>query len=409
MTADVDVVVVGAGAAGLTCAKAVSAAGLSVVVFEARDRIGGRIHSIAVDGGRTVELGAQVVHGDRARVWEELGDPSQHVSYGVGTTFLARLGARVMPAWQLVRSGSCVLWGADALIVEAASRGVEPVAEVLRTAVRHTAVDEEWVRQVWAADPRELSSRGVAQVLGSAEAGQGEFIVTGGFAELARRLAAGLEVHLTSAVSAIDWSPGSAVVRLSTGRSVTTRACVVTVPPPVLTAGLCQIADLPGAVDDAIRTLSLGDALSVAVATAQPAPESAVVFDGNGEAGFWRAQQGSITATGVAKGVTARRLRKAVADLPEFRRLVGQLLPWADADSVELIAAADWGDDPYARGAFGHPTPERFAAAATLRSAIAGTIFFAGEATCGERHPASVHGAMESGDRAAADIVAALL
>lgn len=405
LSADVDVVVVGAGAAGLTCAKAVVAAGLSVVVFDARDRVGGRIHSLAVDGDRTVELGAQVVHGERARVWDELGDPAQHVAYGLGTTLLARLGARIMPAWRLVHSGACVLWGAEALIVEAARTADPRVAEVLRAARPHPSVDEEWIRQVWAAEPAELSSRRIAQVLAMSDAGHGEYVVTGGFSQLAHRLAADLDVRLATEVGAVDWSPGRAAVRLADGESVVGRACVVTVPPPVLAAGGCRISELPPSVADAIGVLSFGDALSVAVSTTEPAPESTVVFDANGEAGFWRAQQGSTTATGVAKGATARALRGAVADPLRFGQLVGQLLPWADAASVELVGVADWGEDPYARGAFSAPTVRQFEAAATLRSSLGDTVFFAGEATCGERHPASVHGAMESGDRVAAEVI----
>jgi monoamine oxidase len=60
-----DVVVIGAGLAGLACARALKAGGLEVVVLEARDRLGGRVHSVDVDGV-DVELGAQWVHDDAA-------------------------------------------------------------------------------------------------------------------------------------------------------------------------------------------------------------------------------------------------------------------------------------------------------------------------------------------------------
>ena len=61
----VDVVVIGGGLAGLACARALKAGGLDVVVLEARDRLGGRVHSVDVDGV-DVELGAQWVHDDAA-------------------------------------------------------------------------------------------------------------------------------------------------------------------------------------------------------------------------------------------------------------------------------------------------------------------------------------------------------
>jgi monoamine oxidase len=61
-----DVVVIGAGASGLTCGNRLSEAGLDVTVLEARERIGGRIYTFyPADGSPGLELGAQVIHGDR--------------------------------------------------------------------------------------------------------------------------------------------------------------------------------------------------------------------------------------------------------------------------------------------------------------------------------------------------------
>ncbi|MEV1206570.1 FAD-dependent oxidoreductase, partial [Microbispora rosea] len=69
----VDVVVVGAGVSGLTAARRLRAAGLAVTVLEARDRVGGRVRTHRPsDGGPAMELGAQVVHGDRNPVWDVL-------------------------------------------------------------------------------------------------------------------------------------------------------------------------------------------------------------------------------------------------------------------------------------------------------------------------------------------------
>ena len=117
----------------------------------------------------------------------------------------ARLGGSLIPAWKLVRSGACLLWGADGVIAQAAGGEHDvAVAEVLRAARRAPAVDEEWVRQNWAGEPAELSAQGVAAVLGAADAGTGEFVVTGGFAELPRRLAEGLDVRLSTPVERID-------------------------------------------------------------------------------------------------------------------------------------------------------------------------------------------------------------
>ena len=65
-----DVVVLGAGMAGLTAAHSLHRAGLDVIVLEARERVGGRIHTLADPAPHGVEIGAQMIHGSRAPTWQ---------------------------------------------------------------------------------------------------------------------------------------------------------------------------------------------------------------------------------------------------------------------------------------------------------------------------------------------------
>ena len=74
-----DVIIVGAGVAGLTAARELRHAGLDVLVLEARDRIGGRTWTIET-AGHTVELGGTWVHWHQPHVWAEL------TRYGIGVT-----------------------------------------------------------------------------------------------------------------------------------------------------------------------------------------------------------------------------------------------------------------------------------------------------------------------------------
>ena len=61
--------IVGAGAAGLAAAATLHDAGRSFVVLEARDRIGGRAHSVRLSGGQAAERGAEYLHGARVATW----------------------------------------------------------------------------------------------------------------------------------------------------------------------------------------------------------------------------------------------------------------------------------------------------------------------------------------------------
>ena len=66
---DADVIVIGAGMAGLAAARTLAERGVRVVVLEARERVGGRVFSRVVEGGQAVELGAEFVHGRPPELW----------------------------------------------------------------------------------------------------------------------------------------------------------------------------------------------------------------------------------------------------------------------------------------------------------------------------------------------------
>jgi monoamine oxidase len=83
----VDVIVVGAGAAGLAATSELAPSGLLVVVLEARDRIGGRIFTLTDSQlPSPIELGAEFIHGRPPEIWDLLRKHRVPVTRSMGTT-----------------------------------------------------------------------------------------------------------------------------------------------------------------------------------------------------------------------------------------------------------------------------------------------------------------------------------
>ncbi|MFH8385380.1 flavin monoamine oxidase family protein [Kitasatospora sp. NPDC018058] len=402
-----DVIVVGAGASGLNCARLLRRQGLDVVVYEARERLGGRIHTFQpADGGPPLELGAQVVHGEHNPVHELLGPGRTAAVPRRVTARIVEDGAdRPMGTLSIGRRAP---WQLEAMLHRAPGVTGLSVGTWLRahgSTGPEAAAVIEWFRQNWAAEPEQLSAAAVAEAHRQDTVGEGEFAVEGGFARLPERLAGGLEVRLGEPVRELAYEPGRVTVRTGTGAAVA-RAAVLTVPPAVLAGG--AIAGLPENKLAAAARLPAGDGYCAVVTLDRPAPDTVIVFDVDGRTGFTRCAAGRPEVLVVAKAGAAAELRAAAADRTALAGLLATVLPWTSGAAVLDLAFADWGRDPYAGGAFTAPRAGLEEAARQWAEPVDGTLFFAGEATvAGERLP-WVQGALESGERAAEDLLKAL-
>ncbi|ANP48411.1 monoamine oxidase [Streptomyces griseochromogenes] len=409
-----DVIVVGAGASGLACARRLHREGLTVVVHEARDRVGGRIHTFhPADGGPPLELGAQVVHGARnpvhalvgadrmitvprritARIVQDGGNQDMGVlSHGRRPPWLLEAGLHRDPGPEGRSAGAWLRAHGSARLEERAAK--------------------EWFRQSWAAEPDELSARGVAGAhRGDTAVGEGEFAVRGGFDRLALLLAQGLRISLGDPVQEIRCLPGR--VEAGTVRG-TTSACaaVITVPPPVLAQGRLRVIGPPSAVVDAkIATaarMPLGDGYCTVVTLTREAPDDVITFDVDGGGGFVRCSAGRPEVLFVAKAGAADALRATVRSAPALSSLLETVMPWTAGARVVGLTAADWGRDPWTTGAFTAPRTGCEDAVRQWSAPVDDTLFFAGEATVtGSRLP-WVQGALASGERAAEELLKVL-
>jgi monoamine oxidase len=355
-------VVVGAGFAGLAAAHALTDAGAEVVVFEARDRVGGRVWSHALDDGSVVELGAEFIlpgHDTVRRYADELGLRL----YEKGTTYGNRepRGGQPVTREQVVAAVERVAAQASApetLPAALARLRVEPaVAEAILARI-----------EVTTAYP---ATEQPATVLADSGTAFGDFAthgIAGGNQRLADALARRVNVRLSMPVRRIAWSDQWVEVG-----GTRFDACVVAVPANV------QLAFGPALSRPSVR---YGRTSKLFLPLSKPAPPSATL---SVPGRFWTYTQ--LAPDGAPLPVACTFGRPA-HDWPAAVRELRPDLEYADAEPTR----SDW-DAAYSVEAVDTGAP-------------VGPIVFAGEHTAGDWH-ALMEGALRSGERAAAEVAQA--
>lgn len=429
-----EVIVIGAGAAGLAAAAMLGRAGHSVLVLEARDRIGGRIwsrHEPALPA--PIELGAEFIHG---------ASPETHAWLrGAGGTAVDTSGEH----WSLVdgrlQQRTQSLLGQVRSALEAGDVLSKPDVslESFLTGDAGRALSEEarsmaraFVSGFDAADPARVSLHSVAEEWragGMLDSSQSRPYGGYGALLLAQRAAfdpARVRLQLQTVVTDIHWSSRSVeVVGRWLGEPFRTTApkLIVTVPLGVLKLS----PDEPGAIrftppleakQAALEQLLAGPVLKVMLHFRRPFWEEqeggryvdASFFHAPGKLfpTFWTTLPARTALLNAwVGGPTAARL----GELPEAEVIRRALECVASVFSrqherLELQAAYlhDWQRDPFARGAYSYVAVGGARAREILATPLEGALFFAGEATDTSGDATTVNGALRSGARAALEV-----
>jgi monoamine oxidase len=423
-----DIVVVGGGLAGLAAAGRLADAGAAVTLLEARQRLGGRVLTERVAPEQPVDLGAEWIGPEG-----ELHD----LLVRAGAPLVEARGKQVRRAddgWQ-------DLSGLQALtrrLVRRASRldgGDRSLTEALETCCREAGADAarthllRYVEGFHAADADRLSVRWLAQVERTQPAEASEIRSAAGVwpaIEILRQALEGrCDVRLGAVVTSVRWRPGRVEVGTTSGTSYRAGAAVITVPLPLLDppgdepAGV-RFTPALEAKRAAARVIHMGSVVKVVLAFRQA---------------FWREIRGLRNAlfvhaydqplptwwmacdpdvpllTGWAGGSYAARLAgKAGESLTDIS--IGSLAvalgvtPREVGAQVKSCHFHDWTADPLARGAYTYVGVGGVEANRVLAEPVARTLYFAGEATCGDGYNATMEGALRSGRRAAEEAVA---
>ncbi len=408
-----DVIVVGAGAAGLAAARDLVAAGLDVRVLEARARLGGRTHTRHDLADVPIELGAEFIHTEGNPVLDVLDAAGIERRPGAGKSspseqFKASLGEllAVQPVPAASLSAADVL---DDCAGDAAKRelweaafGTQHSREELRRTSAVDAIQE--LRLEHAAD----------EYMGAYN-----FRIPGGWDAFISHLADGLVCETERRVERVELVEGGVIVTAATAAGPQRYAAlhvIMTTPLGVLKNGDVQFTPpLPAEKVAAIENIITLDILKLIF-----------VFDGDVwdhddavvsnpalvPTTWWHstwegAPRGETVVVGWAVGDEARRLLQLTPDelMRQARETLGPLL---GADVAPRTATFhSWGADPFTRGSYSHVPP---GAPADVRTHLAAPtqdrIFWAGEATASFR-PRTVGGAYSSGRRAAGELLGA--
>jgi monoamine oxidase len=419
-----DVVVVGAGMAGLTAGRALAEAGLKVLVVEAQDRIGGRIWTRHV-GDEAIELGAEFIHGRPPELWaliEEAGLETYERG-GAQICFddglLNDCGGEMSEVFEPLEKLED-FDGPDVSFAEYLDREQIPMEK------RSAMIG--YVEGFNAADHREVSaaSLGAQQKAEDATGSDHTYRLRGGYDQLPRYLSEkiaefGGRVLTGTPVKEIRWRE-SRVEIISDIWTFRAPQAVVTLPLPVLQSGKVKIAPPPLEILEAAGRLRMGQAQRFTLLFAekfweklQPQPalsEMSFLFAFSEMPPVWWTPhpEPSHTITGwvggprsgALTGMNAETLgRKACATLA---RIFGMKKEHVHG-LMRGCYTHDWQHDRFSLGAYSYVATGGLDASRRMTEPVAETLFFAGEHTDVTAHWGTVHAAMRSGLRVAEQIL----
>jgi monoamine oxidase len=402
----IDVIIVGAGAAGIAAARRLAAAGKRCVLLESRVRPGGRAvtdHSLDCPA----DLGAAWLHFADTNAWTTLAEQAGFsiIRSDPGWGPAAWVGNAPPTAQQqaAMAEGYARYFG---LIEAAADAGRDvPLSEILpRDDFRHRfdAV------MTWAVgvESTEVSTLDLARYADSTH----NWAVREGLGSVVAHAADGLDVRFQATVTHIDWSAAGAVRVESTAGTLSAGAVIVTVPTSVLARGAIRFTPaLPAAWRDAAEQLPLGVVNKVFFALA---PGS---FD-PGEARHFIARSDSARTGSYSLFPARQPLLSAFfgGELSRELESRGELEAFAREELRAIFGArittqlgatrtTAWGSDPFSLGSYSAARPGHADARAVLAQPVAPNLCFAGEA-CSAQFYGTLHGAWLSG-QAAADLL----
>jgi monoamine oxidase len=420
LTDTADIVIIGAGAAGLAAMRILLAAGLRVILLEARQRPGGRIHTIHDPLSPVpIELGPEFIHGKPPEIWrlveagklaavEQSGDHEQledgHTAPGADWSGMEQLMQALAGAPEQSFLQFLETYGPD--------------DDLRRQAIGY-------VEGFNAARAEKISTQSLSAQDTAADRIEGgrAFRLLGGYQSLVDWLWSGasvdhLQAQFGAVVKNVRWRRGAVEIEAQVAGAARTYSAprvIVTVPLGVLQAGTPCFDPQPDNLAQALRSIEMGHAARITFRFRQPVCGLTAGFlhsDADWMPVWWTTHP---VHTNLLTGWTGGARAEVCMDREPSAWVEGAIASLARmlgrdanglADELESWHAHNWSLDPFARGAYSYVGVGGMDAQKRFGEPVEDTLYFAGEAVNAEGHAATVHGAMATGERAAEMILA---
>ena len=435
MPKEASIVIIGAGASGLTAALELKRAGVNVTIIEARDRIGGRMFTKKDPrSGAVVELGAEFIHGRPPQIWNLLRKNKISARAVDGDNFCIQNGEL---------SGCDFFSQIDRVLDKLTDRRRDQTfLQFLRNYEKKNPIPPEvrartlrYIEGFHAADPRLISIHSLVKGMQADENIDGEraYRIRKGYQELLNVFQSRIEdvtIDLNTQVEQISWNQGEVKItaRAKSKRKIYQASQVlITVSLAVLQSKSIKFApSLPVQKRLALSKLAMGKVIRVTLCFRERFWENlrvnkkslsklSFLFSDDKLFPTWWTQMPSETPVivGWAPFHAAHQLSGDSLDAitNKATRTLSTLLHIGHRDLQNLLSASyfyDWEDDPFSRGAYSYVKVGGGHAQQDLAKPIANRLFFAGEASDITGYNGTVHGAMASGQRAAEEIIRAI-